>query len=106
MFASNYLYYILILLTHLCSIIHDPCSGSYRTVPLLASDIHYVQTGKAHCGLNVNMNAECFSNPEVAGHFSNVVPGSADCHVACKRVLIECKLIRLIDLDVCVLQCN
>lgn len=52
------------------------------------------------------MNAECLSNPEVAGGFSNIVPGSADRHVACKCVLIKCKLIRLIDLDICVLQCN
>lgn len=47
-----------------------------------------------------------FSSPEVVGRFSNVVPGSADCHVACKCVLIKCKLIRLIDLGICVLQGN
>lgn len=57
-------------------------------------------------GLEVNTNVECLSNPEVADRFSNIVPGSADWHVACKRLLIKRKLIRLIDLDICVLQCN
>lgn len=55
----------------------------YSTAPLLASNIHYAQTRKGHCGLKVNMNAEWPSNPEVAGCFSNIVPGSADWHVAC-----------------------
>lgn len=52
------------------------------------------------------MNTECLSNPEVAGRFSNITSGSADWHVSCKCVLIKCKLIRLIDSDMCVLQSN
>ncbi len=74
MFGTDCLYFILILLTlqnHLCSIIHDPCSGTYSTVPLLASNIHYAQTRKGQCGLKVNMNTECL-NPEVAGCFSSI----------------------------------
>lgn len=108
-FAPDYLYYVLILLTlqyHLCSIIHDPCSGTYGTVPFPASNIHYAPTRKWHSALKINMNTECLSNPEVAGCSPNIVPGSAGWHVACKCVLIKCKLIRLIELDICVLQCN
>lgn len=52
------------------------------------------------------MNTESLSSPEVAGYFSNIVPGSADRHVACKCVLIKSKLIRLIDLDIYVLHSN
>lgn len=88
------------------SIIHHPCSGSFPTVPLLASNIHWAETRKGQRGLKVNTNAECFSNPEVSGHFPNAVPLSADCHVACKCVLIKREFIRLIDSDVCAPYCN
>ena len=58
------------------------------------------------CGLKVNTNAEGLSDPGVEGRFSDVAPGSADWHDACKCVLIKCKLIRFIDLDMRVFQSN